>query len=39
VQIVFFSLRHFGHLSQSSIKTRRNTVHQPIFSDIPTEMT
>jgi len=23
---VFFSLRHFGHLSQSCIKTRRNSV-------------
>jgi len=24
---ILFSLRHFGHLSHSSIKTRRNSIH------------
>jgi len=35
----FWSLKHFGHLSHSCIKTRRNSVFWPIFSDILTEMT
>jgi len=35
----FFSLRYFGHLSHSCIKTCRNSVPQRIFSDILTEMT
>jgi len=34
----FFSPSHFGHLSHSGIKTRRNCVHQPSFSDIMTEL-
>ena len=32
----FFSLRH---LSCNSIKTRRNSIHQPTYSDIMTELT
>jgi len=34
----FWSLKHFGRLSHSSIKTRRNRVFSPIFSAILTEM-
>ena len=37
--LLFFSRRHFGHLSHSCVKTHRNSVHWPIFSDILTEMT
>ena len=33
-----WSLKHFGLLSHRFIKTRRSSVHQPIFSDILTEM-
>jgi len=35
----YFSLRHLGHLSPNSIKTRRNSIHWPMFSDIMTELT
>jgi len=35
----FWSLKHSDHLSHSCIKTRRNRVFSPIFSDILTEMT
>jgi len=35
----FWSLRYFGHLSHICIKTCGNSAHQPIFSDILTEMT
>ena len=35
----FWSLRNFGHLSHSCIKTRCNSFHLPIISEIPTEMT
>jgi len=38
-KLFFFSLRHFGHLPHSCIKTRRNSVHYSIFSVILTEMT
>jgi len=34
----FWSLKHFVRLSHSYIKTRRSSVHWPIFSDILTEM-
>ena len=36
---VIFLLRHFGHLSHSSIKACHNSVQQPMLSDILTEMT
>jgi len=35
---LFFSLRHFGHLSHNSIKTRRNSINWSIFSIIMTEL-
>jgi len=35
----FGSLRHFGHLSHSCIKTRWSSVLYLIFSDIRTETT
>jgi len=35
----FWSLKHFGHLSHSCIKTRHSSVHSPLFSDILTDMT
>jgi len=34
-----FSLRHLGHLSRDSIKTRCNSIDEPIFSDVMTGMT
>ena len=33
-----FSMRHFGNLFHSTIKTRRNRVRQPTFTDIMTEL-
>jgi len=39
VRILFFSLRQFGHLCHSGIKTRRNNIHQSVFSVITTELT
>jgi len=33
----FWSLRNFGHVSHCWAKTRCNSVHWPIFSDILTE--
>jgi len=35
----FFLLRHFGHLSRDSIKTRCGSFHQTTFLDIMTELT
>jgi len=35
----FWSLRHFGELSYSSIKTYINNIHYSVFSDIVTELT
>jgi len=35
----FFSLRHLGHLSYSSIETRHNNTHCSIFLDIVTKLT
>ena len=34
-----WSLKHFGHLSHSCIKTRHSSVQYPIFSDIMTKIT
>jgi len=34
--VAFWSLKHFGHLSHSCIKTSHNRVHSPIISDILT---
>jgi len=36
--LLSFSLRHLGHLSRNSIKTRRNSIHQSTFSEIMTEL-
>jgi len=35
---LFFFLRHFGHLSHNSIKTRRNSIHKPTFSNVMSEL-
>jgi len=34
----FWSLKHFGHLSHNCIKTHRNSVFLPVFSNILTEI-
>jgi len=34
----FFSLRHFGYLSNDSIETPRNSAHYTVFSDIMIEL-
>jgi len=34
----FWSLKHFSHLSHSCIKTRHNSIHWSMYSDIVTEL-